>query len=437
MLIAFNQTLAIMRFTREFNSAQLLNLKENNMNKKQQGLTIIEILIALLIGAIVIAGVVNILSSTIRKERLLSAEAEMQETLSYANNRLSFIFKESLSSPCGSLENMLATDINPTVSKLKTALIDNPNGGGGKVPQDINIILQAANARTAVIGQNDFPMLMPGIAGAKNSAGTSIEPLDRNSRPFSESLPNIVPDSEYLIAMEISEKVIINSTDINGVGGGQDAGGIMSSLTAIPTSNIETGVDSVRVPFIITDCNQADIFKANANVTANSIPVANDLAFHAYYKPNESIISPVNFFAYYIAQDPTTGVFQFRRRNLNLDLPMPASAGSPATPASLAASQTLVESVTNLAFDWGLGAPGQATAQAYFSTNDILQNSASIGNFRRNVISVRTTITVQPINNAYLASEMNRSGSTTTVTTQALSRSTTNTYTIRNKMSRI
>lgn len=405
---------------------QTYTFKGYKMINQQKGLTLFELLIAMAIGLLVISGVVRMVSHSITNERFIASEAEIQESLSYIDNRLSFMFKEALSSPCGNLDAMMADPSNPNVSYVKRATIGAGSAGN---PQNIpNVIIQQTPLPSGVapntIRQNDFPMLLTGIAGATNSAGASIEPTAQGGRPFSASLPNIVAGSEYVIIMETSEKLLLNTTSVQGVRGGTASGGALgtSGLNVIPTSTITNRVGLPPMPHIITNCKQADIFMPNAPITATGIPIPANLFFSGAtggYKASESIISQLEMYAYYISQPPGQTP-SFSRINLTL------LGGTPApTP------QALVGGITNITFEWGLGDPTNNVAQGFFTTQDILNGNIDTGYFRRNLISVRVTTTAQGFDNNYLFAT-DSSGVQTNLTQTA-----TRIYTIRNKMQRI
>ncbi len=89
--------------------------------KKQQGISLLEIMVALALSLLIIAGVVRMVSQTVTNERFTSSEREIQDNINFLTNRLGFVFKQALSSPCGSIANMLATPASPGVSYLKRA----------------------------------------------------------------------------------------------------------------------------------------------------------------------------------------------------------------------------------------------------------------------------------------------------------------------------
>lgn len=421
----------------------------------QKGLTMIELMIALALSIIVVSGVISMLSHAINSDRLLTSEAEIQETLNYVNNRLSFVFKNSMASPCGNLQEMIAKPSNPNVSKLKRAYYQ--DGRDGKRPQGIpGIIMGEPDAPYQLtVRQDDFPMFLIGKAGDPN------EPKNPglSSKPFSDQLKGIVPGTEYFISLELSDRILLatdqagangNKSVVTGVRGGTDAG------PAIKTTGLPERFDNKKnVPFIITDCNQATIFASSdkgmvvmkkSDPNYNVIPVDNNLYFEAAgngYTDAETIIAPVEMIAYYIQDD-----------NPNDDIP-PNLARRDISWDVRTSSEIIAAGIKDMNFEWGLGfsdATQDSTAfrrnagdrailstQVYFTTDELLKamggrDPITQGFVSNNLHSIRVTFSATGAND----SARYRVG-TDPVTGERrnLERRVTRVYTIRNRMARI
>lgn len=375
--------------------------------KLQSGLTLLELMLALGLSLLVISGVVGMLGHIGKNARLLTSETKIQESLNFLSNRLGFVFKEALSSPCGDLNAMMAESSNPTVSQLKVAYTMN---SGSKAPQSIpNIILPNAPtpppAFATTIGQEDFPMLMMGIAGNPN------EPVNNVGNPFSSMLSNIVPGSEYFIVLELSDRIKLNTGVVNGVSGGA----IPMTTTVMPPRLVgQTGI-----PFIITDCHQADIFVSDAAnpIQNNLIPIDAGLFFSGSvgYRDESTIISPIEVFAYYLSQPAGANTPSLQR--LRISNPM-------------GGSQPILDGVTGMQFSWGLGTPTNLSVQGRFNTAELLASGMTQGNIRSNLVNVKVTLTVQEGGDSsyVVGSGANR---------QDYSKTVERTFTIRNQMQRI
>ncbi len=359
--------------------------------KKQQGISLLEIMVALALSLLIIAGVVRMVTQTIMNERFVSSEREIQENINFLTNRLGFVFKQALSSPCGNVAGMLERSSGTGVSYLKRAKLDI---GGTLIPQNIpNVVVPIdtlpAGSDTGAITPNNLLMLSAGVEGAGTNEPQYLAASPDVFQPISNLLTDIVPDSEYIVVMQVGEKILLNTTSVRGVRGGRNvAGGVLNvdNLNAIPTTTISNNVGNPNVvPYLITNCSQGDIFVPNGPVTANTIPIADNLYFSGLtggYQPGEAVIGPVSVFAYYVRQRPNESNTLMR---LNL-----TTGGSP---------QPILGGVNQVTYSWGIG-QGQ-TVQGFFTTPELLANGFRLANFRDNLIAVKISMQVAGFSHQY------------------------------------
>ncbi len=284
--------------------------------RRQSGFTLLELMIALALALVIISGVAVVVSQAVKNNRLLSTQVEIQNNIHIIHNRLGLIFKNAMSSPCGHLEAMLASENNPTTSHLKRAY--KLRAGRevaqhvGKVVMPQSPLLPSTDATT--IRQQDFPLFLIGIAGHPG------EPKDAAGQPLSNSLPSIVKGSEYFIAMDLPDKLLLDSnhaglSSVRDVHGGTDAG------AAIKTTQIAKRLRGKKsVPWIITDCQQGTVFLSSADegidTSHNIIPVDNDLLFAHGYRDGETLLSSIEVYAYYLSRSKNEAQNNLSRFNL-------------------------------------------------------------------------------------------------------------------------
>lgn len=378
------------------------------MRKGQRGVTLIELMLAVALSLVVISAVVAMLSQLRNQARLLATEAELQENLSFAGNRLAFAFKSAFSSPCGDITTMLA-DGDKQSSSLKRAYYTN---GGTVVPQSINGLLTAPSeqAFATSIQHQDFPMFSVGVVGDSNESVI-------NGVPISEQLVNPKTASPYVVILEISERIVLNTDRVTGVRGGVSATPAGSTVNnpVITTSSLPDRLVGKRgVAFMITDCYQGDIFQSSNTValTSHRIPVDDDLYFSGVangYQDASTLIAPLSLYVYYLRESDADGIGGLARRNL--------VSGN---------DQILVAGVTDWQLSWGLSDGGQSV-QTFFTTEQLINSGMSIADFRRYVVSVRSAMTVTGRDNRYRIFDDDE---------QWLSKRNQRVYTIRNKMQR-
>lgn len=385
--------------------------KKQAIKKQQEGVSLIELMIAMLLSLIVISGVVMMVSQLRQNARLLSTEAEMQENLSFAGNRLGFAFKSAFSSPCGNLSEMLGSGELGTSSLLKRAYTYQ---GGTITPQPMNHLIMGTPVApfATTIRHQDFPMFSVGIVGYKEAT--------INGHPVSSLLTSPRSGTNYVMLVEISERILLNTGSVRGVRGGLLAKppGVSVNNPPITTSHLpDRLVGRTGVPFIITDCHQGDLFKSSTEtskaLTKTTIPVDDDLFFSGVangYRDAETVIAPLGVYVYYLRHDSASGEVGLARRDL-----------------MSSDDEMLVPGLTDWQLSWGLAGTDELSVQAYFTTKQIIDAAMPIADFRRYLVSIRSDLTLTGQDNRYrLFGDK----------TEYHSLSGQRAYTIRNKMQR-
>lgn len=381
--------------------------KMNKKRKAQRGISLIELMIAMLLSLIIISGVVALVSQLRNNANLLSAEAELQENLSFASNRLGFAIKSAFSSPCGDLTEMLSQGGSGTSGLLKRAYTFSSST---VTPQPMAKLIMGTTPAPyqTTIRHQDFPMFTPGIVGDNEPTITSTGGA---SVAISSLLDSPRAGSNYIAVMEISERVLLNTGSARGVRGGISAvpAGHTTNNPQITTSDLpDRLVGQTGVPFIITDCHQGDLFKSSDSVALmkNRITVDDNLYFSGAangYHDAESVVAPLNVYVYYLRNDVANNSIGLARKNLMND-----------------DDEMLVQGVTDWQLSWGLASTEELAVQAYFTNKQIVDAQMPIADFRRQLISVRSNLTMQGHDEKYRDLSLNMQRA----------------YTIRNKMQR-
>lgn len=319
------------------------------------------------LGLILISAVIKLVAHSIKQNTIVSSEVELQENFYYLNSELKRIFSNALSSPCGiSIDTLMAHN------NLRRATISDI---GGEYPQSLINVITTKNNNVNVL-PTEFPIFSVGIAGSGN------EPLNSYGKPFSQSLSNIVAGSQYIIVMQSATPIkpqFDNNTNKGITGGNQGD---------IQTTKNDYRVNIRPVPYIITNCQQADIFLPSAKTKKYSIPLNNNLKFSHSYKRDETILYPVKLYAYYLSQPKGIDSRSFSRTNLSLT----RIDHKPA-------SQPLIAGVQDIKFEWGLSATDTThSLQGFFTTEQVASSTMTPSDFRNRLISVKATVTVKNIN---------------------------------------
>lgn len=218
----------------------------HNFNRPQKGISLIEILIALLLGVVILFGATRSLSGMISSSRLQMGNNDMQQTadtaLSYIGHRL----RNALSTPCDKL-SILHTNGKLNISTLT-----------GKVSNE-----------TITLGQQAI------IKNLLNGHGILVSAKERTLAGKKYKTDNLI------IINTVQRAVILSDT-------GMDYPTI-NLAEALPYSRLAGN----RSLFAVTNCESMDVFRGTLNATGKKITPFNNAdgtktGFRENYRPIES-----------------------------------------------------------------------------------------------------------------------------------------------------
>jgi type IV pilus assembly protein PilW len=158
-------------------------MKLTGLPARQNGLTLIEIMIALLLGVFLIGGVLGIFVNTRETYRMEEALSRVQENGRFA---MEFIGRDLRMAGYSFCPKASSTLPDPLANFL-TGVDGNPNGATQDDPDSIAIMW---------IGGNSCPQTLPGDAinvnyAVVNNAATGLRELQRNGVPLIEGVENM------------------------------------------------------------------------------------------------------------------------------------------------------------------------------------------------------------------------------------------------------
>ncbi len=226
-----------------------------NLSKRQKGLNLIELMIALVLGIIVIFGVTRSLVAISVSSRIQSRNAELQETADTALSYIAFKLHNALSSPCERYSRIGGTgELN--IRPLAGGFTDTAGG------TETISATQATNIRNLI---NGFGINITPTPVARNFGGASV---------------NVNTDNITLI--NIDDR-LFPTTDVN-------------FTTTIINFNGNFTNTRAETLYAITDCKTMDIFRASRSpITGGTkLTLAAPVIKKAYRRSDLSIVSPLD-----------------------------------------------------------------------------------------------------------------------------------------------
>ncbi len=226
-----------------------------DLSKKQKGLNLIELMIALTLGIIVILGVTQALITMSTSSRLQSRHAELQETADAALSYIALKLHNALSSPCERYSRVIGggeLNIRPL-----TGSFSNSTGGTE------NINAAQANIITNLI--NGF-----GI----NVASTAV------SRDFGGGAANVNTDNITLIG---AGDRLFPITNVN----------FTTTIINFGRQFSQPRVGNETL-YTITDCKTMDVFRASRSPNGLTLTLAAPQIEKAYRRGTLSMVSPLD-----------------------------------------------------------------------------------------------------------------------------------------------
>jgi type IV pilus assembly protein PilW len=360
---------------------------KNTSKNHQLGMTLIEIMIALLIGAFLLGGLLQIFIGNKQSYRLDEGQSRLQENARYALELLSHDIRLSGYLGCSgaSATNPVIIANAPLVAPLVTRTIA-PNAN----PGDATVI-------TASI-----------VTGGNDNTGSFTTP----SPALSDSPLNTVVRNTDAITVQFGESCGGYTTaDMSTV----DPSAAISANNSCGTITLGTGTTATTLgtPLIIGNCDTAHIFRASGDTSQNMDKTGAAAALGKTY-PAGSEIMPFRSYTYFIRENPAAQPALYRIDNN-------ASAGA----------DELVEGIENMQITYGVGVGARNADGTY---PQYQYKDAPAGAEWENVVSVRIVLTARSIDdNLTSASRTYAYNGGANVTDRRLFRNFTTTIGLRNR----
>ena len=301
----------------------------------QTGMTLIEIMIALLIGAFLLGGVLQIFVSSKQTYRMQEGLSRLQENSRYALEMLNKDLRLSGYQGCKSI-----SELTPT------------NSAGGALP------IIAPIPAAIIIGYNGSPASPP-------------------NNTWSPALPATLSG--------LPNPAITSGTDVITILYGESCGGYLSSDMANATADVQifasnTCAVSANDLLLISDCSTADLFRADANSTTTTIKhttstLPNACAAPPCYKTTAEVFA-YREYSYFIRTGASGEPSLWRLDNTK------ATGGN--NPVEM------IEGIENLQILYGVDTDADGTANYYETANNVNMS---------NVVSIRFTLLARTSDN--------------------------------------
>lgn len=371
----------------KFRLIQLSCTKSNLLLRNQSGMTLIEIMVAMLLGVFLIAGVLQIFIGSRQSYRLADGQSRLQENGRYALEIISHDLRLAGYIGCSSVSTVAPT--NPVV------IANNP-----LVAPVAHAGIPAVVAASTITGGND---------NAANSFTTPNPAL--SASPLTTD--------------------VIQGTDAITVQFGESCGGYTTAaMTTVDTTgnipasntcgiNLGTGTTYLLIgtPLVIADCSTAHVFRASAGTSQNktALPAGAGTATSALGKSYAagSEIMLFRSYTYYIASGAGGQPALWR-----FDNNKPASGS--------VNPEELIEGIENMQILYGIDSDANGSANQYKAapTNAELPN----------IVSVRVVLTARSIEDNLMSTDnAARSFNGANVTDRRLVKQFTATVDLRNR----
>jgi type IV pilus assembly protein PilW len=317
-------------------------VSKHRRSRCQSGFTLIEIMIALLVGLFLLGGIMQIFINTKQTYRVQDSLSRLQENARYALELLTHDIRLTGYFGCGGSSVKVIAN-NPLIAPVA-------HSGNG----------------TVVVAST--------ITGGNDNAGSFTTPFPAlTSSPLSSAV-----SGTDALTVQFGEScggyTTAPMTTVNPNGGTP----AKMSTTQSCGSNITPGTDiSVGTPLVISDCATADIFRAATDTTQNkdTTGTATSAFSKAQYNAGSEIML-YRSYTYYIRAG-SSGVSALWRFDNNKTVVGNQNPGE------------IVEGISNMQILYGVDSDSDGTANFYVA-------SASVTDMNL-VVSVRITLTAQSI----------------------------------------
>ena len=330
---------------------------EKNLCNRSRGFSLVELMVAITIGAIILAGAVTLFVNNRDTYKTTNELSRLQETARYA---LGMMVKDiRMAGYFGCADRLDTVTLNLPVGTVGELWDFNLDAGAG------NIVAPIEGFDGALPGNNYMPSGFAVAVGTNGPGGQVLAGTDAITvRYVGGTMADVAPANATLDFMVTADAV----------------NGANSTITVDSTTGL-----ALNQVAAITDCGGSDIFQINATPTATTVR-ANALS-RGYNTASSPMISPFVGVRYYIGDNgrgPGGEIY-------------PALYRTIITPGALTeTNQELFEGVERMQILYGVDTNGNGTPDSYVRAGDAPLNAGSPGSWA-NVVSVRLSILVRTI----------------------------------------
>lgn len=351
-----------------------LALRNRTPGSRERGLSLVEMMIALLVGLILMAGVLSLFLSNRRSYTLGSAVAHMQENGRFALDFLRPQLRSAGYTGCGSQ------------SIWQTPQVDLLNYN----PTDV------FDFTVAVVG---FDYTNPATnVGGSYTIASETPALDTSASDWSPAIPTNIWSAISGTVIPGSDIIMIHSINPNGISISSFPGGGNSANVKVYNGNLLTNnVVNGTIAFV-TNCQEAAVFQVT-NANSSSGTVVHSAS--GKYSPGNVSAGKVGSFALpaslYTAQ---TYVYFIGKGADNMPALYMSNLSVSSGNVTLSAPLELVPGVVNMQILYGVDTDGDGIANQYVAASAI-SNWATA-----DVVSVRIALLVSSDNNVVPATAL-------------------------------
>lgn len=338
---------------------------ERNLCDRSRGFSLVELMVAITIGAIILAGAITLFVNNRDTYKTINELSRLQETARYA---LGMMVKDiRMAGYFGCADRLDTVTLNVPVGTVGELWDFNLDTGAG------NIVPPVEGFEGALPGNNFMPSGFAVAVGTDGPGGQVLAGTDAITvRYAGGTMADVAPANgtlDFLVTTDAAD-------------------GANSTITVDSTTGF-----ALNQVAVITDCGGSDIFQINAPTTANTVQ-ANDL-FRGYNAASFPMIAPYVGVRYYIGDNgrgPGGEVYPSLYRTIIT--PPDPTVFVPVPPTET--NQELFEGVEQMQILYGVDTNGNGNPNSYVRAGDAPLNAASPGSWA-NVVSVRLSILVRTI----------------------------------------
>ena len=342
---------------------------DKTTRNRTRGLSLVELLVAITLGAIILAGAVTLFVNNRDTYKTTNELSRLQETARYALNMMVKDIRMAGFFGCADRLDTVTPNVPNVPAGIAGWLWDfNLNPAAGAIAPPIE------GFEAALPGNNFMPSGFGVTVGNNGIGGQVLAGSDAITlRYVAGSMIDVNPANGVFDLLVTPGDVIIGTNSAVNVD--SSAGLVMNQVTAI------------------SDCGGSDIFQINAATTATSVQ-ANNLS-RGYNTVTSPMLAPFFGVRYYIGDNgrgPGGEVYPSLYRTI-ITPPDPAVV-VPTAPTET--SQELFEGVERLQLLYGVDTSGNGIPDNYVRAGDPPLDAAGAANWA-NVVSVRISMLVRTV----------------------------------------